>query len=1230
MEYGILKFTSKYRVQNTGIPFRGIGSSSVRIVNVKRLKGCDVWAKVDSDKGKLVEILGPVGDCKTEQHALALHHRILPVSYPTFADAMPSPCDPVSTHIAITVDGPTTSDMDDAISLETNPITGNLMLGIHITDTTFLTRELFDWSKDRVSSAYPCDGRAVHMLPNNLCSLVKGGVYNCISLLIEVDKVSLSVVSMRDCLTRVMISDNIIYDDFGGAICELLRELSKEGQPEDQVAWAMKTYNMHFASILSEAGILFRSRVHDAADAEYTFDRRLTHCDFNGALYTHMTSPMRRFPDMYNQRVYKGKFIDGNERVDVDKLNAGMKRIARYHYSDAVMYLAYKYKESPLMATARNVREEGDGVLVIVHEGRRIRIPVCDSFYAEPMCEQLREPGLHEIEIFGIIKDGRAQLRVKMAMNHQNGNSSFRPRSNEEHVDVDLGDTTPMRILPCESARTRTTIDDASDRMKSLLGYPLDAFQLKALEVVMSGDDLLGMAPTGSGKTVLALLGIALRAFDQGKRAIFTSPIKALSNQKFAEFNEWLSERMGERRVSLLTGDIQSRATPPGGDGGPELLIMTNEILSNKLEIEGGNDPDLKDVVVVVMDEVHYINDPDRGASWEKALMLLPKHVQIIALSATLKSPELFCDWMSERAQTRVIQRYDRHVPLHVGMYDVTNEFTEIYSTHGRSKSMESAAYDHLIKRRPPYVSAANLVSLLKKDEKLPAIVFVFSRERCIHLATTIKENLLIGPRPVKGKDQDEYDYEWQMEQHMEVAQDVRRRQEAMYQRYLVKHKEVVEAIPGFDQFKALLDNGVGYHHAGMLPILREYVELLFQNKLLKVIFATETLGVGLNMPARTVVFTAIEKPNGLDTKRALRPDEFWQMAGRAGRRGMDTHGFVVYYPLKEPASSLEVQEIMCGQMPSVRSQLVIDPITVLRTLNRKDGDNDNSSMAKTLLSFQNIKAVTELENMLASVPTYDELTMNDINEYQRLKRRTDHRDGFIRLTPKQHKDALAQQTKLMQKYGPDFERLKEDVSKRLSIEAEVDALTRDIQRQYACSLTQLENNGLVHKDGALTPKGSVCAIMVEGRPLDRGSLLYEGCLNDASMEDIITWLSGFTENINIPVQKRDELEDQEPFSCYELSRKTYEMFGYENYNWDTACLMKRWLETKDVRVIAGFLGIENLGVFVRIVLRTINFIQETEKSLLGLMMYKIYNRLENYRDALLSGVVSNMSLYVV
>jgi len=748
-------------------------------------------------------------------------------------------------------------------------------------------------------------------------------------------------------------------------------------------------------------------------------------------------------------------------------------------------------------------------------------------------------------------------------------------------------------------------------KLEKLTGYPLDDFQKRALTVVENGDDMLALAPTGSGKTVLALMAI-VKAFEAGKRVILTTPIKALSNQKYMEFSEWLKRMSSPGRITLLTGDIQARATVLGGDGGSELLIMTSEILTNKLDRSrhfGKIDEDLINVELVVMDEVHYINDVDRGHVWERALMSLGTNIQMVALSATLSEPSKFCEWLSQRRKCILVQRLDRHVPLHIGGF-VGVKFLELFNTHGEKKFSSET-----FKQLKPYggnmvQSVQCLVNRLDNDDKLPAIVFFMSRKKCVDAAKCLNRNLLCGTVPKQGKDQDEYEFAYIQEEHSYKVQCIRNKQDELFRKYLGPYRDVLEKLPDFYDFRALLDKGIGYHHAGMLPILREYVEILFAEKLLKVVFATETLAVGINMPARSVVFTQLSKPGGV----LLKPDQFWQMAGRSGRRGMDERGYVIYWPIGELESEIEVRNIFFSKMPCAQSKLKIDKLFVLKHLGHVN------SMDSTLLQFEYKAKAKWFRAALNALPPLVDGVLDRVAKADELLERLNPR-GFIKLTNQQRKKVEKELSEL----GVTDD-MRKDVSLWKDYKSQCEIYEHALSNAWDEQRLLLMDQGYISNGEGwgdeLTLAGKVTVGLSDGEPLIRGKMLTDGSLDGVGFEVLVAWLACFTEPIKLsePIGKDNELE-------YIFGK--IEELGPSKVNYDTGYLMYLWATHKDLYEICGYMDSSMIGQFVKAVLRVISYIDELRTVLLGLQMYELYNKLDNSHERLFCGVVTNASLYV-
>ena len=759
-------------------------------------------------------------------------------------------------------------------------------------------------------------------------------------------------------------------------------------------------------------------------------------------------------------------------------------------------------------------------------------------------------------------------------------------------------------------------------RIQDITGYPLDRTQSQALEVIVNQYDLLATLPTGSGKTVIALTAIIINAFDKGQRAILTTPVKALSNQKYAEFERWFTKIGFPNRITLLTGDIQSRATPTGGDGGPELLIMTSEILANKLGRE--IDPDLVNVSVLVMDEAHYINDTERGHVWERTIMHLPQTIQIVALSATLSEPERFQEWLSKRRPTQLVQRHDRHVPLHFGFYD-TKGFVELYNTRQEHKTLDSNLYKRLLPQNGTFSQAVNkIVKILEKDQKLPTIIFSMSKMKCEEAAYCLNQNFLYGSKPVMGKDDDPLAFGEILSEHSYNVTTIRNRQDALFQKYLHPYKDILKTLPGFEGFKSLLDKGIAYHHAGMIPILREYVEILFSEKLLKVVFATETLAIGINMPAKSVVFTSLEKPGGNGEMVSLRPEQFMQMSGRAGRRGMDDKGFVVYYPVRNVATDSEFRQLLFGKMPAAISQLSIDPLFVLKSL-----VYDDAILSKSLLYHQQTSYINTLTQELNKLPCVNDDDMKKMTVYLDLQDRL--KPGLIRVTNTQRK----MYDREMAELGLSKEVIKV-ASERITIEKEINSKKTQLDKEWEHSLNWLkEYNFLDYETSKPTMTGKIASGLSDGKPLVRAVLIEDIKNKNITFEQFAGWLGCFTESLRLTEDMY--VEDKEINGMLEDTDRADERFQslyeYNSYSdkidYNTGLLIYLWAQHKDINQICGYIGSGQLGTFIKAVLRVISYMEEMKKVLLGLQYYELYNCLDHHQDRLMNGMVSNRSLYV-
>jgi ATP-dependent RNA helicase HelY len=412
-------------------------------------------------------------------------------------------------------------------------------------------------------------------------------------------------------------------------------------------------------------------------------------------------------------------------------------------------------------------------------------------------------------------------------------------------------------------------------------GYPfgLDAFQRTACTALEEGRGVLVAAPTGAGKTVVGEFAVHL-ALAAGRKCFYTTPIKALSNQKHAD----LRARYGEDRVGLLTGDTSV-------NGSADVVVMTTEVLRNMLY--AGSDA-LRGLSYVVMDEVHYLADRARGAVWEEVIIHLPEDVTLVSLSATVSNAEEFGDWLvTVRGPTEVVVEEHRPVPLwqHVmvgtRLYDlfvddggeVNPELVRLAREEVRFAPRERAGRSPGLRRA--VAGRSDVIERLDREGLLPAITFVFSRAGCqAAVEQCLRSNLRLN-----------------------TAEDAERVRAHVEARTSTLPREDLRVL-GYWEWLEGLQRGLAAHHAGMLPTFKEVVEELFTDGLVKAVFATETLALGINMPARSVVLEKLTKWNG-ETHADVTPGEYTQLTGRAGRRGIDVegHAVVLWQPGIDPKS---------------------------------------------------------------------------------------------------------------------------------------------------------------------------------------------------------------------------------------------------------------------------------------------------------------------------------------
>ena len=405
------------------------------------------------------------------------------------------------------------------------------------------------------------------------------------------------------------------------------------------------------------------------------------------------------------------------------------------------------------------------------------------------------------------------------------------------------------------------------DRFWDSLPFDPDDFQVDAATAVEEGQSVVVTAPTGSGKTLVAEAAIHL-ALSEGTRAFYTTPIKALSNQKFAD----LTDAYGPERVGLLTGDNVI-------NGDADIVVMTTEVLRNMIYAESRR---LDRVSTVILDEVHYLQDRTRGAIWEEVIIHCPQHVRLVCLSATVSNNVEFASWVRERrGPTRLVATDHRPVPLE-SLYMIKDKmgaqtlhllptFTRKEGSRRSNPRIQNMmGPERGRRRRFKTPNRVDVIERLDEEGLLPAIYFIFSRAGCDAATHRLAET---GLRLTDSAERSAIRKIAEMRTDHLTGEDL--------------------DVLGYDDWVSALEMGVGAHHAGLVPAFKETVEVLFESGLLSVVFATETLALGINMPAKTVVLESLSKFNG-ETHEPLRPGDYTQLTGRAGRRGIDVEGFGV------------------------------------------------------------------------------------------------------------------------------------------------------------------------------------------------------------------------------------------------------------------------------------------------------------------------------------------------
>jgi len=805
--------------------------------------------------------------------------------------------------------------------------------------------------------------------------------------------------------------------------------------------------------------------------------------------------------------------------------------------------------------------------------------------------------------------------------------------------------------------------------------YPLHIFQKYAIEAIVEGHHVLVTAPTGSGKTLPGDFSIDY-FHSKGKKVIYTTPIKALSNQKFYDF----TNKYTNISIGLITGDIK---TNPDAD----ILIMTTEILLNKLFQIKSNNSELKSSIsfemdienelgCVVFDEIHMINDQSRGHVWEQCIMLLPKQIQMIGLSATLDNPEKFALWLENKGDISshpekivyLASKKDRAVPLtHFGFITTTSSIFKIIKDKAVQEEIKSLTNKPLVIQdakgkfdEQQYFKMNKVLKLMEKhdirikrqhvlnqvskylveNEMLPALCYVFSRKQLEICANEVTTNLL------------EFDSKTSYIIDRECEHIIRKLPN--YQEYL--------NLPEYVNMVTLLRKGIAIHHSGVTPVLREMVEILFLKGFIKLLFCTETMSVGINMPVKTTIFTDINKFDG-DNNRLLYSHEYTQAAGRAGRLGLDSVGNVIHLNnlFRNQDTLTSYKNMMSGNPPSLKSKFKISFNLLLNLI--EIGDNNFVNFARKSMVKDDLD--NELKEIYYKISN-EQLALDNLeNTFKNLRTPISIISEYL--------DLLKKKESCVNKKRKEIERQIETIKDsyvniefdKITIEKYNDKLRLidELQEDYNYIDKFIDNNvekiiGLLYDDGLiqkeqgepiLSLKGKIASRLKETHCLVFAQLFEENTFQTMSAVQIVMLLSCLT-NIVVKDDEKDyipKMVDNNMKTILFKVKNLYDKYltkenqlninsGIEyTFHYDLLNYVEKWCYCENVvdckKVLQDLENDKNifLGEFVKALLKINNICNEFENICELIGNIELLNKLREIPNMILKYVVTNQSLYV-
>ena len=779
--------------------------------------------------------------------------------------------------------------------------------------------------------------------------------------------------------------------------------------------------------------------------------------------------------------------------------------------------------------------------------------------------------------------------------------------------------------------------------------YEFDPFQKHAIKAIHNNENILVTCKTSAGKTTPAIYQIA-QSLKKNKKVFYTTPIKALSNQKFHD----LKTLFPNNTVSLMTGDIKYS---PNAD----IVVMTTEILSNLLYKKGSATEhlgltanlSLENLDSVIFYDCLYINNKERGHIWEQCLILLDKNINLVLLSATMDSSDLFASWIGDLKQKPIhlISTTYRIVPLEhyvikKDMFEIVMDSKEVFYPDAYNRYLlwksdqerNQKTQKSLVKNRrlggyeDPVVSKSDTgnsyihqmnstIQMLYDKDILPAMFLVFSRKNCELYASKVSGSLIDPSDSAKVKHIIDF--------------------------HLHRYKDSVQVSQQYFNIVSLLERGIAFHHSGMFPLLKEIVEILFSKGLIKVIFTTETLAIGLNLPVRSVVFTSYRKyDEEHENMRMLNTDEYTQICGRAGRRGKDTKGYVFYLPDRYPEDLADIKKMMCGSKTRLQSRMKFDYDFILKTIQ----SNNLNWMDLVEKSYYYTQVKRTMDTIQKELVAYEnELTTLNMTQEQCTECAYE-----IDLKNKLKQASNAQKRKLQGDYetwkNKHVDRIWDPIRKNYAriqvIEEEKYNLNEDLNyyKNFESTLIPYFNVlielGYMNEDKTLTQKGINATEINEGNALLLSQIYSENVFNNLTQKEILLLLTCFMESENkdpimlesvtISLSLRDILNTS-AYYCKTIEnseRRNSISYNTWKLNYDFIEILNSLFNGESIGTVCETFGIME-GNLTRFLLKLLNMVDEVKNIAMLNNDVSLLEKLENVQAYDFYKIANPDSLYL-